>query len=301
MSKTYFLVPTRDTPPNGPIFLGSIIKSPRSPELSVNGKTSPLLSALDVVVTKVIDSSRQITHNGKGKTGVWVEFLSGMGIGAEVSGNWDDIEQSTYKFDELITQTIAPSFAEIVAIFNEPDVQQFLKDSRFRDNLYMITGIKIARGADIAVSKIKSKGGNFNFGIDTTPFGVPIKIGPDVEISKEAGQSYEEKHTDDFVFAYRLREIRYRKKAVEDQREYRKGDLLGAGPRKKNEEQEVGVGPGVQKGPQETPQDEVVAEAELVGLGKNDVDGDAWDADTALTVDDDGDEVHCVLLEDDED
>ncbi|KAH7309955.1 hypothetical protein BKA65DRAFT_168111 [Rhexocercosporidium sp. MPI-PUGE-AT-0058] len=306
MSKTYFLVPTRDTPPSGPIFLGSIIKSPRSPELSINGKKSPLLSTLDVDVTRLLNSSRQLTKNGKGKTGVWVEFLTGMGIGAEISGNWDNIEQSTYKFEELITKTISPSLTQIQAIFKEPDVQQCLKDSRFRDNLYMITGIKIARGADIAVSKIKSRGGNLNFGIDTTPFGVPIKVGPDIEISSEVGQSFEEKHTEDFVFAYRLREIRYRRKVVEDQKEYRKGDLLGAGPRRKDEsadleEQGAGVGGSAEKGKEESKAaiNEVV-EAEFVGLGNGDIDGDAWDADTTLAVDEDGEEVHCVLLEEDD-
>ncbi|KAL5319283.1 hypothetical protein ACEPPN_012333 [Leptodophora sp. 'Broadleaf-Isolate-01'] len=297
MSKTYFLVPTRDTPPTGPIFLGSIIKSPRSPELSVNRKKSPLLSALEVDVTRLFDSSRQLTRNGKGKTGVWVEFLGGMGIGADISGNWDNIEQSTYKFDELITKTISPSLAEISAIFNEQEVQQCLKDSRFRDNLYMITGIKIARGADVAVSKIRSRGGNLNFGIDTTPFGVPIKIGPDIEISKEVGQSFEEKHTEDFVFAYRLREIRYRRKVVEDQKEYRKGDLMGAGPRK----QDGHIGEGEMRGEEGKSLGEVDAEAELIGLGSGDVDGDSWDADTTSATDEDGEEVHCIFLEGEDD
>ncbi|KAG4434253.1 hypothetical protein IFR05_010272 [Cadophora sp. M221] len=299
MARTYFLVPTRDTPPSGPIFLGSIIKSPRSPELSINGKKSPLLSALEVNVTRLVDSSRQLTKSGKGKTGVWVEFLGGMGIGADISGNWDNIEQSTYKFAELITKTISPSLAEISAIFNEAEVQQCLKDSRFRDNLYMITGIKIARGADVAVSKIRSRGGNLNFGIDTTPFGVPIQIGPDIEISKEVGQSFEEKHTEDFVFAYRLREIRYRKKVVEDQKEYRKGDLMGAGPRKNYESEHTED--NKKKGDEGKSLVELESEAELIGLGSGDIDGDAWDADTTSAIDEDGEEVHCVFLEDEED
>ena len=300
MSKTYFLVPTRDTLPSGPIFLGSIIKSPRSPELSINGKKSPLLSALEVDETRLIDSSRQLTKGQNGKAGVWVEFLGGIGIGAEVSGNWDNTEQSTYKFSELITKTISPSLSEIQAIFREPDVQKCLKDSRFRDNLYMITGIKIARGADVAISKIRARGGNLNFGVDMTPFGVPIKVGPQVELSREMGQSLEEKHTSDFVFAYRLREIRYRRRTVEDQREYRKGDLMGAGPKKKEGQDDSKNSVGAEVGLKEmkVDQDE---EAELVGLGSGDVDGDIWDADTTSAVDEDGEEVHCVLLEYDDD
>ncbi|KAK0101209.1 hypothetical protein ONS95_012810 [Cadophora gregata] len=302
MSKTYFLVPTRDTVPSGSIFLGSIIKSPYSPELSINGKNSHLLSALEVIETRLVDTSQQLSKSGKGKTGVWAEFLGGMGIGADISGTWDNTEESTYKFSELITKTISPSLSEIQAIFKEPEVQQCLKDSRFRNNLYMIIGIKIARGADVAISRIRARGGNLNFGIDMTPFGVPIKVGPEFELSREVGHSVEEKHTNDFVFAYRLREIRYRRKTVEDQREYRKGDLMGAGQRNKNgtdgDESTAGVGAEVGLEDMKVDQEE---EAELIGLGNGDVDGDGWAADTTSAVDEDGEEVQFVLLEDDDD
>lgn len=283
MSKTYFLVLTRDTPPSGPIFLGSIIKSPRSPELSINGKKSPLLSNLEVHESTLTDSSRSLTKNGKSKTGVWAEFLNGTGISAEVSGTWDTVSSSTYKFSALITRTISPSLSEIQAIFQEPGLQQTIKDSRFRDNLYMITGIKIARGAEVAIEKIKKRGGNLNFGVDWTPFGVPIKVGPDVGIEREIGQGLEEKHTSDFVFAYRLREIRYRRKTVEEQKEYLKGDLMGVG--KERSEKALA---------------ELEEEAELVGLGGGDVKGDAWEGDATEAVDEDGEDVICVMLDEED-
>ena len=36
MTKTYFLAPTLDCPPSGPIALGSIITSPANPEIPLN-------------------------------------------------------------------------------------------------------------------------------------------------------------------------------------------------------------------------------------------------------------------------
>ncbi|KAE8443374.1 hypothetical protein EG329_001932 [Mollisiaceae sp. DMI_Dod_QoI] len=283
--KTYFLAPTRDSPPSGPIFLGSIIKSPRSPEISLNSKTSPLLKSLEIQETITIDTSRQLYRDSKGKVGIWGEFLSGLplGIDASVSTNWDNGEFTQYKFKELITRSIFPSQFEISTIFTDPAIQTSIKDSRFRDNLYMITGVKIARGADVVIGKMRERGANLHFGADLTPLSVPIKVGPDLESSMGHGQKVQEKHEAEFVFAYRLREIKYRKRAVEEQREYLKGDLFGHRQGKELEE----------KG-------EVENEAELVGLTSGDVGGDDLDADDVAVLDDDGNEVHCVVFEDED-
>lgn len=285
MSKTYFLAPTRDSPPNGPIFLGSIIKSPRSPEITLNGKKSPILKTLEILETSLSNSTRQLSKTSNGKSGVWAEFIDGMGIGGEISGNWDNSEIATYKFDELITRTIAPDLEEVDLMFKEPSIQKAIKDSRFRDNLYMITGIKIARGADVAIEKIRSRGGNLHFGIDATPAGVPLKVGPDITVSKGSSQGLTERHTNDFVFAYRLREIAYVRKEVREQKEYVKGDLMGTDGKEREEEAE---------------NDGSKDEAQLSGLRKTDVQADAWDLDTVPTVDDDGEEVVCVLFEEDD-
>ncbi|KUJ11428.1 uncharacterized protein LY89DRAFT_570837, partial [Mollisia scopiformis] len=222
---TYFLAPTRDSPPSGPIFLGAIIKSPRSPELSLNSKTSLLLKPLEIHETSTTDTTRQLYRDSKGKVGIWAEFLSGLplGLDASVGTNWDNGDFTQFKFRELITRSIFPSQGEIASIFTDPPIQTSIKDSRFRANLYMITGVKIARGADVVIGKMRERGGNLHFGADLTPVSVPIKVGPDLEGSRGHGQSAKEKHAGEFVFAYRLREIKYRKKAVEEQKEYTKG------------------------------------------------------------------------------
>lgn len=146
----------------------------------------------------------------------------------------------------------------------------------------MITGVKIARDADVLIGKMRERGGNLHFGANLTPVSVPIKVGPDLEASRGHGQSVKEKHAGEFVFAYRLREIRYRRRKVEEQREYPKGDLLG---------HDEGKGWG------EGNKEEVGEEAELVGLGVGDIGGEDWDAEDVEVVDDDGEEVRCVVFE----
>ncbi|CZR60298.1 uncharacterized protein PAC_10194 [Phialocephala subalpina] len=283
--KTYFLVPTRDSPPSGPIFLGSIIKSPRSPELCINSKTSPLLTSLEIHEKITTDETRHLYRDSKGKVSLFAEFLSGLplGLDASVGTNWDNGEFAKYAFKELVTKQIFPSQGEIALIFKDEAIQGAIKDSRFRDNLYMITGVKIARGADVLIGKLRERGGNLHFGADLTPVSVPIKVGPDLDVTRGHGQSVEEKHAGEFVFAYRLREIKYRRRKVEEQREYLKGDLFGH-----NEGKGWGKGEKV----------EVEEEAELIGLGSGDVGVEDWDAEDVEAVDDDGEEVRCVVFED---
>lgn len=286
MEKTYFLAPTRNTTPAGPIFLGSIIKSPRSPELSLNGKSSPLLKELEIFEDPALDSTVQMFKTGEGKAGIWAQFLDGVGIGGEISGSRESVDTATYKFDELLTKTIAPDLPWVKKMFKVEEIQDSIKSSRFRANLYMITGIKIAKGAEIAMSKIAAKGGKLQFGIDTTPAGVPLKFGPDISSSSTAGQIMSEKHPKEFIFAYRLREITYTRKKAEDQKEVSKGDLYGAGEKKSREKEE-----------EDFSKDEAVFDM----YSSQDVDGEIWELETKEAVDVDGKKVAVVGFDEDED
>lgn len=285
MAKTYFLAPTRETLPSGPIFLGGIISSPRSPEISLNNKRSPLLSALEVSTSTVHDSTRTLSKGTKGKAGVWCEFIIDIGVGGDAGITWDNTEVAEYKFEELVTKTIAPSLHEVRKLFEDDGVQQEIKNSRFGSNLYLITGIKIARGAEVAISKVRSRGGNLHFGVDTTALGVPIKVGPDLENERSRGQGLTEKIKHEFVFAYRLRELRYRRKQVEGQKQYDKGDLMGHGQDSKESDSE---------------DDEEGGEPELTYLENADVKGDVWELDPSKVMDDDGEEVRVVRFEDED-
>ena len=48
-AKTYFLCPTWDCPPDGPIFLGSIIDDPLEPETSLNEDETMYTRARDKI------------------------------------------------------------------------------------------------------------------------------------------------------------------------------------------------------------------------------------------------------------
>ncbi|CAL3966167.1 unnamed protein product [Diplocarpon coronariae] len=159
---------------------------------------------------------------------------AGTGPSAEASRTWEDVVSST-SFFSLITRTISPSLSDTKFTFNEEAVQQSIKHSRFRANLFIVTGFKISRGAEVAVESVKERGGNLNLGIDLTPFALPIKVGPVVGAKRDVGEKVEEKHGSNFVYSHQLREIRYKRKTLEEQKGYLKGNLTAVGRERKEE------------------------------------------------------------------
>ncbi len=149
----------------------------------------------------------------------------------------------------------------------------------------MSTGVKIARGADVAISKIRAKGGNLYFGVDATAAGVPIKVGPDFSVSNAVSQGLTEHHNSDFVFAYRLRELVYKRKVFQEQKEYAKGDLMGVGEGKEREQEE---------------DDGTKGEIQLSGLNGEDLQAEEWELDAKPAEDDDGEDCVCVVVGEDE-
>lgn len=282
MGKTYFIVPSYDTPASGPITLGSIIASPRFPEVYLNGNTSSSIQKLPINETSVVDWSHMISNSQQTKVGIWAKFLQSFGVGGDMSVEWDKSETASYRFDKLITRTILPDADHIRTAFEDPKVQEYIKNSRFRGNVYMIVGLKIACGAEIAISKMRAKGINLNLGVDMMPFnGVPLQVGPELGLTNKKAAETSFRQPTDFVFAYRLREIVYKKKAVVSQKDYLKGDLMGVGQGKLSEDEDA---------------DDSQGELELLGLKKSDVAAEEWEFEGDQAMEDDGEVCECVSM-----
>ena len=286
MKKTYFLAPTRDSHPSGPIALGNLIKDPRAPEIALNDLKSDTVRRLveESIVTSEIDATRELTSGINVKPSVWASFLSGLGPGGDLGLDVKHEKGVAFNIAKLTTRTINPSMAAIKAIFQEPEVQDAIKDSRFRANLYIITGIQIAHGAEYLVSKTRERGGHLHGTVDLTPVSAPVSIGAGVEISRSKGQTSGGLIQSDFVFAYSLREILYKRKKAEEQKTVAKGDLWG------HDQPET-------KAPERQDDDEGVT-AELSGLKEDDPDlPEYWDLETGDGLDYDGNVCQYVRVE----
>lgn len=111
---------------------------------------------------------------------------------------------------------------------NSPEVDEYLTASRWRKPVYMVTGVKIARGASVTRLKTHSSSVGVQAGLSTDPSWVPCNVGLESEMSKHDSQSLSFEKSSDFVFAFRLRKITYDKKKPAKSESYNTGAMLGA-------------------------------------------------------------------------
>ncbi|KAL8713034.1 MAG: hypothetical protein Q9220_002894 [cf. Caloplaca sp. 1 TL-2023] len=225
--KTYILFPNFDYPPNGPVALGSIIVDPSDPGRSLNrSAVVPRPPDCPVDTSTKKDWKGTKSRQVEGRVGIWAKFVdvvAGTNLGVQGEKGGDDI----YEFNEMETQFFEPTAEYVAQSMALAAVTQYIRKTGFKKNTYMITGLKIVRGAKVASERRRRLGGDVQVGIGGASSGLPVQVGPDLsgKRSKVDKESFGE--SSDFVFAMRLREIYYQKGrpgALGD-REYNKGAL----------------------------------------------------------------------------
>lgn len=229
-AKVYFLAKTRRSLPDGPIALGNIIADPRSPEIALNSSPG-LASKLKVHETVEHDQSRTLGSHFSVQPTVWTKFVQETGLGeivGEASVRYSAQDTSSYHFEKIVTREIFPDTDLVREAFDDPQVQKSIRDRRWQLGVFMITGVQIAYGAEVFVAKARETGIQLQTGLNLAPVvAAPVSVGVGLNVHQAPFQNLSTKYATPFVFAYRLRQIMYRRKKVEKQREYAKGDLLG--------------------------------------------------------------------------
>lgn len=105
---------------------------------------------------------------------------------------------------------LTPAYVE--KVFAAPAVQTYLSVTKRAKPVYVVTGLKVARGASMESSRSVTKGARLKLGFAHP--GVPIEGGPDVGVSRtrEEGVSFQE--SSDFVIAVRVEKIVVDKKGT---------------------------------------------------------------------------------------
>jgi hypothetical protein len=217
--KTYFRSPNDDYVPGNNIQLGHVWRDPRDPG-SFIGSPLPMK---DMEINHNYKGSWTIDlgRNSHGKIGVWSKVAK-LPITIDARTQWDKTEDGAYKVPKMDTYSIEPTPAYVKASVASV-AAEILKSG---DNLYMITGIKIARGGEGVNREAKNFGTDTQVGVDASAAGAQVEVGEQVSYSRGTHNNQEFFSTGDFVFAYRVREIFY-KKAVFKTKEYNKGAVLG--------------------------------------------------------------------------
>ena len=215
MIKTYFLAPNFDIPPppKGPVALGHIIDDPSALVPLNRVDRQPILKS-DIFLSSKGGFKATRDRLQKGEFGVWAKVLGVTGFGGEASWNYEKSSEDTYTFNGLDTTFFNPDQGYVEKSMQVPAVKRYMETARYKTPVYMITGLKVARGATLESSKTKSRRGKMILGVCGTAAAVPVEAGPkaDVTTSKTEGMTFES--SSDFVLAVRLRKILYKKSYI---------------------------------------------------------------------------------------
>ena len=198
-------------PPDTAIRLGQLITDPRNPtEKLADGPLT--IGPLGTVV----DSGTKRDYVFRKQRGR--EF--GIGFSAAVLsllpfGLEGDKERKTthhFTIKTVEESMFLPSREYVQKSVLQAQVLDYLAQRRYRKSLYMIVGIRVGCDAEVVHERKLGNSGKLNLAAPGALTGIPVDFGAQVK-GKSTDDYYERKRIpSSFVFAYRLREIRYYKK-----------------------------------------------------------------------------------------
>ncbi|KAL7914163.1 hypothetical protein GGI35DRAFT_236760 [Trichoderma velutinum] len=237
-TKTYFLCPTSEfihPPPVGPLCLGSIIRSTSSPQYPLNRAK---IVAVDDAFPPVIETDWKKTvsaEKGVG-LGVYAQFLQlasgGLPVGPEVNVAHSNKSTSAFAFDTVTTLAFEPTQEYVQEAVKAPAVQTWLREPKQKfapvSSLFLVTGVKLVKGARIKYSTSQSTKVSGNIGIDMPAFATTF--GPKGRWSSTNDDETEINRESEFVFAFRVKRLKFGRKLTVE--EYNKGAFLAIGDEK---------------------------------------------------------------------
>ncbi|KAL8346296.1 hypothetical protein RB598_000279 [Gaeumannomyces tritici] len=279
--KFYFYSPTWDIPPNGSLRIGNVLKSIETPTEPIARVLPP--ATLNPEKTELVISPSAIKD---GRFTIVTRFLSFFKLGG--GGGFENSNASRHSIERIVTEEILfeededpttavgeapgteadeiplhPRDAYWQQCVNMPRVKAFLKSSKCKKPVYVITGIKTAHGASAESHTSRSRGGGLEGGLDgAAATGGAVPLGLDAAASMGSGESLEASWggSQPFVFAFRVRKLMADKVTGEviDRGDYNRGAKLGH-----ETEESKGKGPQFLVSAARDPDDEGYDKAEV--------------------------------------
>jgi hypothetical protein len=243
--KTYFLAPNFDLapPPFGPLFLGSVIADPKNPARSMTRDNRIAIPSPGESIHHSLKLNWSVTRAQlrEGKIGIWASSLAaflGTGADAEISISHDTDE--IYRCERLETEYFQPDETYIYKALQVPRVKSYIEKSWLGKPVYMITGLKVARGATAESGEGRGSTSNVKIGVHGTPAVVSVSGGLKLNGKVERKERISWEGSSDFVFAYRVIRIKSKKKdGTFTDKDYNNGALYNADDDEAKEENSV--------------------------------------------------------------
>ncbi|KAL5090447.1 hypothetical protein Trisim1_004347 [Trichoderma cf. simile WF8] len=149
------------------------------------------------------------SHMMRGDYGVWAKFVGIVGVRGELSRATEQSTEDTYKFQRIDTIYFNPSQAYMENSMNQKDIKDYLVGSG-EDHVYIVTGLKIARGPSVRMAKVRRLQTTGKLGLQE-PGSLSFELGPKLGISKEMREEAGFEDSTDFIIGIRVKKLMYKK------------------------------------------------------------------------------------------
>jgi hypothetical protein len=137
-----------------------------------------------------------------------VSVLTGFGGGITKEASKD--KNLAIKCDSMNITSFRPD-TKYLAQAVQDDIVKAIGQKLFGPPLYMVVGLMIANGAEIAVAQERSSGYSKNLSLDGTSVGVPLAVGPSAGYNRSSSMSHASMPTEPFILAYEIIRLRMKR------------------------------------------------------------------------------------------
>ncbi|KAL7904676.1 hypothetical protein GGI35DRAFT_462364 [Trichoderma velutinum] len=196
---TYLLAPNWTYRPNGPIALGNIIVDPFRPQYAIHKPTKALSETETATENNWIFETEKIRNIN---VSIWTRLFNQLSLKLGPNRQRTNSVKIVMKSLETIYFRDEPSMQDIQLLANEPIVRSILNaDSLFRSPVYMVTGLKIAKGFQLTHHGSSGRGLSAEITESIAP-DMSVGGNANVEITTAISNGFEA--ADDIIFAFQL-------------------------------------------------------------------------------------------------
>lgn len=212
--------------PDTGVRLGQLIGNPRKPSDPIGNTPLPLETiASERVENKIL---YQVNDGDMTSIGFSASVLSLLPF--ELSWERKHYTTHRYEIERVEEKIIFPSPGYVKKSVFEPEVLSYLASTLYRKPLYMVVGVRVAFDCKITHSEQREYAGEIKATVPGSLVGIPLDLGAETRLGNDRGFTQQMHLSDAFVFAYRLRRIRYsRSRAAARVIDYPRGNLYQFG------------------------------------------------------------------------
>lgn len=204
---TYHVVPRFDmAAKGGPLELGTVVNNLLKLRPLNRGSIIPIPPNLSYEPVKHHGVTEKWSHLQKGHGSVWAKAFAHQVLGGGAEATAEDETQLTFKCDELVTLYFDPDDGYVARSLAVRGVDDYFIGSGYKDDVYMITGLKIARNLRSDSTTSQKRQINMDVTAQEPNSGSGLKAQAGFEASDQHTVEFE---ANDIVVGFRVRRYAY--------------------------------------------------------------------------------------------